>query len=161
MERKNFIYTDNFGDDNQVSVVFDMYRDNDNLFIGLEEYDEEFDYWDSYCDVTVNVGNLPFLESAININLGGQEKIDFLVKNGFGELTDKILLSGFCKYPVFKFNEDKLKELDPEFFTKYAVAHGKEIYLPLDSQISGAEKKFENVDISSNIKNKSIENEIE
>lgn len=116
MKNQMFVYTDNYGDDNDVRLVLDMYRDNNNLFVGLEEHDEEFDFWDSYCDVTVNIVRLPFLESAINMNYGGQEKIDFLVKNGFGEPAGYSLSSGFCTYPVFRFNADKIKELDPAFF---------------------------------------------
>ena len=140
MKKDILIYTDNYGDDNEVAVVLDMYRDNDNLFVGLEEYDEELDLWDSYCHVTVNVGKLPFLESAINMKYGGQEKIQFLVQNGFGVLTDKKLRSGGEVYPVFRFNEEKLKELAPELFEKYAKAHESEVVSPfsLNAKISAA-----------------------
>lgn len=143
MVKKMFVYTDNYGDDNNVRLVLNMYRDNDNLFVGLEEHDNEFDFWSPYCDVTVNISKLPFLESAINVNLGGQEKITFLIKNGFGALTDKILSSGFCQYPVFRFNAEKLKELDPEFFEKYALAHRQDIgeLVPLNEQINDAAKQ--------------------
>jgi len=123
MDKRMFDYRDSYGN-NSVALVLDMYRDNGNLFIGLEEYDKEYDYWDSYCDVTVNVGKLPFLESAINTEYNGPAKVDFLLQNGFGELTGKSIPSGFCTFPVFKFNADKLKELDPEFFEKYAKEHG-------------------------------------
>lgn len=143
MDRKMFVYTDNYGDDNNVSIRLDMYRENDNLFIGLEEHDEEFDFWSSYCNVTVNIAVLPFLESTIESTLGGQEKINFLVQNGFGELAGYSLKSGFCTYPVFRFNADKLKETDSEFFEKYAKAHGVslESHLPLKEQIENAEKQ--------------------
>lgn len=162
MERKTFIYTDNYGDDNDVSLVFDMYRDNNNLFIGLEEYDKEFNYWDSYCDVTVNIIDLPFLYSAIEVNFGGQEKIDFLVKNGFGELTDKMVASGFNKYPVFRFNPEKIKEIDPDFFESYAKAHGQNLEnLPLKEQIQEAKNKVDDfVKFGQNDKTKSVYKDI-
>lgn len=142
MDRTMFVYTDNFGDENGVALVLDMYRDNNNLYIGLEEYDEEYEFWDPYCDVTVNIRTLPFLESAINIEFGGQEKIDFLTRNGFGELTDKKLRSGFLEFPVFRFNAQKLKELDPAFFAEYAKEHGMSVdeRSGLDDKISAAEK---------------------
>lgn len=141
MNRNMFVYRDNFGDENNVALVLNMYRDNNNLYIGLEEHDEEFDFWDPFCDVTVNVRTLPFLESAINIEFGGQEKIDFLIQNGFGELTDKKLRSGFLEFPVFRFNAEKLKELDPAFFAKYAREHGMSVdkHPTLDEQISSAQ----------------------
>ena len=142
MERNMFVYKDNFGDDNKVALVLNMYRDNNNLYVGFEEYDEEFDFWSPFCDVTVNIRSLPYLESAINIELGGQEKIDFLTQNGFGELTDKKLRSGFLEFPVFRFNAEKLKELDPDFFSKYAKEHGRSTAerSGLDEQIASAEK---------------------
>lgn len=143
MDKNMFVYKDNFGDDNNVALVLSMYRDYNNLYVGLEEYDDEFDFWSPYCDVTVNIRSLPFLESAINIEFGGQEKIEFLVQNGFGELTNKELRSGFLEFPIFRFNADKLKELDPRFFEEYARAHGKVVdELPgLEEQISKATVK--------------------
>ena len=143
MDRNMFVYKDNFGDDNNVALVLNMYRDNNNLYVGLEEYDKEYDFWDPYCDVTVNIRTLPFLESAINIEFGGQGKIDFLTQNGFGQLTDKKLRSGFLEFPVFRFNAEKLKNLDPEFFEKYSKEHGIsiEIHPRLDEQIANAESK--------------------
>lgn len=140
MDRKMFVYKDNSGDENDVALVLNMYNNNNNLYVGLEEYDKEYDYWDSFCDVTVNVCKLPFLESAINIEFGGKEKIDFLVQNGFGELTGQSIPSGFCTFPVFRFNADKLKELAPEFFEEYARENGKGI----DEQIQDAKIKAEN-----------------
>lgn len=141
MDRELLVYRDNFGDDNKVAVALNMYRDNNNLYVGLEEYDAEYDFWDSFCDVTVNIRTLPFLESAINVEFGGQEKIDFLIQNGFGELTDKKLRSGFLEFPVFRFNAEKLKEFDPEFFEKYAKEHGRSYddHSDLNGKISAAE----------------------
>lgn len=124
MERNMYTYIDNYGDENPVSLKLNMYRDNGNLFVGLEEYDEDLEDWDSYCNVTKNIVELPYLESAINMDYGGQEKIKFLTDNGFGVLTDKTVREGGVVYPVFRFDMDKLKEIDPEFFVKYAKEHG-------------------------------------
>lgn len=125
MDRKTMIYTDAYGDDNVVAPVLNMYRDNNNLYVGLEEYDPELEDWDSFCSVTVNTAfDLPFLESAINMEYGGQAKIDFLLKNGFGSLTGTKVRSGREEFPVFRFSAEKLKELNPTFFAEYCKIHG-------------------------------------
>lgn len=113
----------NFGEDNEVALVLGMYEDN-TLYVGFEKYNEELRSWSPYCDLTINEGTLPYLESAINIDFAGQEKIDFLVQNGFGELTGRAQQSGFIEFPVFKFNAEKLKAVDPEFFAEYTKENG-------------------------------------
>ena len=145
MDREIFTYIDNYGDENKVALVLNMYKDNGNLFVGLEEYDEDLEDWDSYCNVTKNICELPYLESAINMDYGGQEKIKFLTDNGFGELTDKTVREGRDVYPVFRFYEDKLKEVDSDFFAKYAKEHGREPdgLIELDEQIRSASEKVQ------------------
>lgn len=143
MDEKSYILTDSYGDEVEVIPKLNMYRDNDNLYIGLDSFDEDLEGWDSYCDLTVNLFELPYLESAVDITYSGEEKIKFLTENGFGEPTGQTIASGFCVFPVFRFNEDKLKEIDPVLFAQYAKAHGKEIeqHSSLNEQIKDAEQK--------------------
>lgn len=126
-----------------VFPTMDMYRSNNNLYLGLDYWDEELEIRDSWCDLTVNIGKLPYLHSAIDIDLSGEDKIRFLVENGIAEDTGKSLLSGFCTFPIFRFHEDKLRELNPEVFDAYAKAHGREVpeKPSLDSQIKQADTK--------------------
>lgn len=141
-QEKSFEY---HWEDESITVfpTMDMYRNNNNLYLGLDYWDQELEIRDSWCDLTVNVGNLPYLHSAIDTDLSGEDKIRFLIENGFAEDTGKTLLSGFCTFPVFRFREDKLRELNPEVFAAYAKAHGreKEENSPLDHQISEAAGK--------------------
>lgn len=139
-ERKTFVYKSAYGDAT-VALTLNSYADNNNLYVGVEEYDKEYSYWSPFCDLTVNVGALPFLESAIDVTYSGQEKVNFLVENGFGELTGEKILSGFVYFPVFRFNAEKLKEIDPEFFGEYAKAHGREadVAPSLNDKIKNAE----------------------
>ena len=143
MENNVLIYTDNYGDEIEVKPVLNMYVDNNNLYLGLESYDEELEGWDSYCDVTVNIFKLPFLESALDLTCSGVEKVSFLVNNGFGQLTGQVLASGFCTYPVFRFDADKLMEIDSQAFIAYATANGIDIdvHSSLDEQIKAAQKE--------------------
>lgn len=145
-ENTAYVYTDFFGDDNQVYFRLNHYTQNNNLYLGLLKYDAEFDMMTPYCDVTVNIGALPYLESAIDTNNNGRKMLDFLEKNGFGKATGLELPSGFCWFPVFRFNEDKLREIDPETFAEYAKAHGMD-RKPLAQQISAAEKRVDDVHV--------------
>lgn len=126
-----------WGSTEKVVPRLNSYANNNNLYLGLSYFDGEYEEWLPYTDVTVNVGNLPYLKSAIDTNNNGTTIINFLEKNGFGHLTGEIIESGFCKYPVFAFNEDKLKEVDSENFVLYAKAHGRD-FRSLDDTIKEA-----------------------
>lgn len=136
---QEMIYVDQFGYPNRVVPKINTYANNNNLYVGLDGYDDEYSCWDPYCDVTVNVGKLPFLESAIDTNNNGNKIIAFLEHNGFGRLTGKMLPSGYCWFPVFRFNAEKLKEIDAVGFAAYEKAHGRDAKT-LEEQIDAAEK---------------------
>lgn len=135
-------YIDFCGDANLVFPRLNFYVDNDNLYLGLVSEDLEWGGLEPYCDVTVNIDPLPYLHSCIDTNNNGAKMIAFLEQNGFGEDTGMHMFSGFCLYPVFRFNEDKLREIDPEMFDAYAKAHGKD-KPSLATQISGATSRVE------------------
>ncbi len=124
----------------QVLPKLNLYRENSNLYVGLDFFDLDFGGFEPFTDLTVNVGALPYLHSAIDTNNNGQQAVDFLEAHGFGKKTDFSIPSGFCLFPVFKFNEDKLREIDPQVFAEYAKAHNVELR-PLKDQLSAAEKR--------------------
>lgn len=117
-------YVGFLGEEYKVVPKLNMYANNNNLYVGLDYYDSEYECWVPFCDITVNVQNLPFLESAIDTNNNGAGVLKFLLDNGFGVLTDKVQFSGYCAFPVFCFNKEKLKEIDPEMFAEYEKAAG-------------------------------------
>ncbi len=138
--KKSYEYKSAYGDVYTVEPKLAMYVDNDNLYVGLDFYDEEYNCWDSFCDVTVNINKQPYLCSAIDTNNNGNAIVDFLEKNGIAEYTGMVNFSGYCAYPVFYFNEEKLKEINPEVFAEYAKAHGKNKE-PLDKKLKDAESR--------------------
>lgn len=119
-------YTSPWGGTEQVMPKLAMYTENSNLYVGFDYYDKDCETWLPYTDVTVNVGKVSYLESAIDTNNNGQGIVAFLAKNGFGELTGESIPSGFCVFPVFRFNEEKLKEIDGFVFAQYEKAHGRD-----------------------------------
>lgn len=76
----------------------------------------------------------------MDIEYSGDQHMKFLEEQGIGQFTGKWMPSGFMSFPVFRFNEDKLREIDPEMFAKYAKAYGREVEekKPLDQQIQKA-----------------------
>jgi len=142
-------YNSPYGSTERVVPKLNSYADNDNLYLGLDYLDEEFQDWLPYTDVTVNVGKLPYLESALDTNNNSTAIITFLEKNGFGHLTGQSIQSGYCAFPVFKFNEDKLREVDPENFALYAKTYGRDVR-SLDDTIKEAKQQS----VSNNISTK-------
>ena len=137
---KTYEYDSEYGGKYIVAPKLATYLENDNIYVGLNFYDEEYTCWDSFSDVTVNIVPMPYLYSAIDTNNNGDSIVDFLEENGFGESTGKYVQSGYCMYPVFRFNEDKLKEIDPDVFADYAKSHGMD-KVSLDNKIKNAESK--------------------
>lgn len=92
-----------------VKPTTSTYRNNGNLYIGLlceikEDYGE---WWEPYCDITVNIGKLEENCGAVDTNNFPQAE-DFIHKYGFGEFTGRYVISGFCSYPIYKFDMDKV-----------------------------------------------------
>ena len=124
---KKFTYVDLYGDATEVQLELNMYRDNNNLYLGMTEWDEELQGYVHYGDVTVNIHDLPYLQSTIDTNNFSNALIGFLVENNIAEGTGRAFRSGYCIFPIFEFNADVLKEIDPEVFAAYQKAHGIEV----------------------------------
>lgn len=43
-----------------------------------------------------------------------EQIVEFVKKNGLGQLKEEICCSGCMEYPLFEFQEETLKKLDPE-----------------------------------------------
>lgn len=142
-EKKGYPYKDSFGDEFTVYPKLNMYANNYNLYLGLDSFDEDLGEIDSYCDLTVNICKLPYLESCVDIEYSGEQHMKFLEEQGIGQFTGKWIPSGFLSFPIFRFNEDKLREIDPKMFAEYAQAHGREVEekKPLDAQIKDAQSR--------------------
>ena len=122
-----FKYLTGYGEIEDVRFEMNMYTENNNLYLGLEYYEKEDREWEPYGNITVNVGDLPYLYSALDTNNNNEKcLISFLTENGFGKLTGLKIPSGFCEFPVFQFSEEKLKEVCPMEFEVYQKAYGKD-----------------------------------
>lgn len=127
MGRPFFDYDTSYGETEKVNILIANYADNDNLYVGMNFFDRDIGAMDFFGDVTVNITKLQPFMATIDTNNNNAEKImTFLTENGFGELAGRSLPSGFCVYPVFRFNQEKLAQADPNGFKQYCKIAGIE-----------------------------------
>lgn len=112
-------YKCNDGEICKVRPFVASYNSNGNLCLGLEDIDE-YGEMSAFGYVTVNTAiTMPYLCAAIDTNNMGEGVINFLLENDFGEFTGRAVASGYCEFPIFQFNEDKLMELDYDGLVEY------------------------------------------
>lgn len=96
-----------YGKKYEVEVGRTTYANNSSLAILLETVDGE-----PFATLTVNlcdgVANNEY--AYVDINNCSWAK-EFIEKNKLGTPTGRIGYSGFCQYPLYKFNIEQIKEL--------------------------------------------------
>lgn len=121
MEKKLELNT-SWGTKEQVSIEISSYLNNGNMYIGLSMMEDG--YPEPYGDVTVNLGvEVPDFCGYVDTN-NMPELEKFLVDNDIGEFTGFMERSGFCMYPLYMFNVDKLRELCPDGMEVYEASKG-------------------------------------
>ena len=94
------------------------YYSNGNLAIVL--YYINGDIIDIWTVVTANLGFLCDKNcSYIDTNNNGEEIRDWLVQNKLATPTRRSDRSGYCTYPIYEFDPEVLKRLDPEGYNEY------------------------------------------
>ncbi len=120
---KKLEFNTSWGKTKKVELEINYYMNNHCIYIGLTT--GKGANLESFADVTVNLdGKAPDYCGYLNTNnLSGLE--EFVVKNGIGEFTGLTKQSGFCEYPLYLFNVDKLRELCPNGMLVYEQGIGK------------------------------------
>lgn len=71
-------------------------------------------------DLSVNLGNAVTKNCAfIDVNNLGSDILSWIEKNGLGSPTGRTEQSGFVAYPEYRFNPERLKELDDRGYAEY------------------------------------------
>ena len=111
-EKKQVTYNSSITGETQVTFDIQQYMNNRAMFIGL--MCNEDGYEEPFGDVTVNLSvAAPNYCGYLNVNdMPDIEK--FITDNDIGEFTGFTQRSGFCEYPLYLFNVDKLRELCPD-----------------------------------------------
>ena len=99
-----------YGGEIDVELTLSQYTDKyGNLYVGLVSGNEP------YADITVNLADqLPKYCGYIDTNNIPNAEI-FLKRYGIARFTGHYGYSGYCRYPLYKFDKDRLKELCPEY----------------------------------------------
>ena len=97
-----YVVKTEFGD-YKVKVVKDKYMNNDALALLLLEEDGE-----EFAVLTVNIDGVAHDNLSYVDTNNSKWAIEFIEENKLGEDTGEIGFSGYCVYPLFKFNEDKI-----------------------------------------------------
>lgn len=112
-----------FGGEYDVSLEINTYLNNGCMYIGLRTYEEG--YPEPYGDITVNLsGKAPDYCGYVDLN-NMPELEKFIADNDLGEFTGLTQRSGFCEYPLYLFNVDKLREMCPDGMQAYEASIGK------------------------------------
>lgn len=99
------IVKDYFGNDIKVQPYIARYAQYNNLAIRLITYEGE-----PWATLTVNLGKkLPEDHAYVDIN-NCPWAVEFIEKYGLGEWTGGMGHSGFCVYPLYRFDITKLGE---------------------------------------------------
>lgn len=100
-----------WGGDYRIKINVTEYQQNDALAIQLLSWNEEFQLWEHYGMLTVNLNDSSSLakDCAFVDTNNTPNAAEFIEENGLGTFTGIMGFSGFCTYPCYKFNLDILK----------------------------------------------------
>lgn len=91
----------------EVNVFRATYANNGSLAVFLETTDGE-----PFCRLTVNLPDSIASEEYQYVDTNNLPwALDFIESNDLGVVTGIVGYSGFCEYPLVKFNLDKIKEV--------------------------------------------------
>lgn len=121
-------YLSPYSGETQVMLDIQQYANNGRIAISLITNEEG--YPELFGCLTVNIDEpapdyCGYLDTN---NLSNAEK--FVTENGLGEFTGLTGRSGYCEYPLYLFNVDKLRELCPEQMAAYEHSIGADVKKP-------------------------------
>jgi hypothetical protein len=109
------------GTTEQVTLFASTYE-NKSLFVGMTTMEDGIP--EPYCDVTVNLlDTLPPYCAFVDIN-NMPELEDFLVKNKLAEFTGLEQKSGYCTYPLYRFDTERMRKLCGDGILEYEQQNG-------------------------------------
>lgn len=126
--QNSLIYHSEYGVDSEIQLDVQQYANNRRIAISM--ITEEEGYPELFGSLTVNIDEpAPDYCGYLDTNdLSNAEK--FVTENGLGEFTGLTGRSGYCEYPLYLFNVDKLRELCPEQMAVYEHSIGADVKKP-------------------------------
>lgn len=106
----------------EVELQVSWYVNNGGIYVGLFSMEEDFP--EPYGDLTVNLGAVPDYCAFLDVN-NMPGIAEFVEENGLARPLNITVPSGFCRYPLYEFNKEKLRELCPTGMREYELAVAK------------------------------------
>lgn len=104
------------GHTSTVTVRVNSYLHNKNLYVGLTLHEDG--YPEPFGDMSVNIDDLPPFSAALDTN-NLPHVAEFVEREGLAKPTGINLSSGYCQYPVYQFDPEALRALDPGGCAQY------------------------------------------
>lgn len=108
------------GEEMDAVLCMDKYTNNGRLYIGLVTFDKEMEYWEPWCDITVNIPMTPLTdrENCAFVDVNNDPTITtFLEQNGLAVPTGRSARSGWVTYPEYRFDMVKVQQnLDEDWY---------------------------------------------
>ena len=124
--KKELIYKSRILGEVPVTISINRYASNGCLYVGLNKRPDEYgdDYFGS---ITVNLpGSVPKHSAYVNVN-GLSGILPFLKEYKLAKPMSVVGESGFCAYPLFRFDLEKLREYAPDEVAAYLSAVESEV----------------------------------
>ena len=121
-EDNRFIYDSKYSGKTEVELSLAQYANNGRLYLGLISYRDGDP--EPFADVTVNI-DAPVPDYCGYLDTNNLSKVEkFVTENDLGEFTGIMGQSGYCQYPLYLFNVEKLRELFPSEMEVYEQSIG-------------------------------------
>src|SRR5699024_434250 len=112
-----WVKVNSFGEELELRLVFENYQDGNNTAIILEEYNEEYGFFEEYFIATVNVESLKLGENFVAIKNYSENEgvLEALIEAGIVEKEAvTIAYSGFVELPVHKLTDKAIRVRDEQ-----------------------------------------------
>ncbi len=122
-EKENkLVYHSPYVGDREVNLEIGMYQNNGRIYIGLTSMSDGCE--EPFSNVTVNI-DAPAPDYCGYLDTNNLSNVEKFVKNHkLGEFTGIMGRSGYCEYPLYMFNADRLRALCPEQMALYEQSIG-------------------------------------
>ena len=108
----------------KMELQVSQYLNSGAIYLGLICETDGFP--EPYGDITVNLGTVPDYCGFLDVN--NMEGIkEFVEEHGLGRSLEIEKASGFCRYPLYEFDKEKLRELCPEGMKQYELAIARSV----------------------------------
>ena len=103
-----------YGTEYKIKLEINHYAENNNFALQAFSWEEDLKFWEPFAVFTKNLGvELPEDEACIDAN-NLPDLADWLVENKLAEPTGYAIPSGYCVYPVYKFDLNKINAIIAE-----------------------------------------------